>query len=76
MTQRAIEVIVGKLITDEAFRRSFARRPRCTLEELVAQGVALTETEIRALVETRADLWSEVGDQIDPALQKASLKPE
>ena len=59
-----IEMIVGRLVTDEA---------RHTLEQLLAEGLSLTETEIRALIGTRPGLWSEMGDQIDPHLQKADL---
>ena len=76
MSQRAIEVIVGRLVTDEAFRMTFLRDPRRVLDDLIAQGLSLTETEIRALVETRASLWAEVGEQIDPDLQKASLSAD
>ena len=73
MSQRAVEVIVGRLVTDEAFRKAFERDPRHTLEQMLAQGISLTETEIRALVGTRPGLWGEMGDQIDPHLQKADL---
>jgi hypothetical protein len=74
MSQRAIEVIVGRLVTDEEFRQAFVREPRGTLEMLVAQGVSLTATEIRALIATRATLWAEIGEQIAPDLQKACLR--
>jgi hypothetical protein len=76
VSQRAIEIIVGRLVTDEAFRKAFERDPRHTLEQLLAQGVGLTETEIVALIETRPTLWAEMGDQIDPHLQKADLRSE
>jgi hypothetical protein len=75
MSQRAIEVIVGRLVTDEGFRQAFARRPRQALEALIAQGLSLTETEIRALTGTRLSLWAELGEQIAPELQKANLRP-
>jgi hypothetical protein len=76
MSQRAIELIVGRLVTDEAFRRRFLRDPRRVLDELIAEGTSLTEIEMRALIGTRAALWTEVGEQIDPDLQKASLRVE
>jgi hypothetical protein len=76
VSQRAIETIVGRLVTDEAFRKAFEQNPRHTLEELLAQGVGLTETEISALIGTRLTLWAEVGDQIDPHLQKADLRSD
>jgi hypothetical protein len=40
----------------------------------VLQGLSVTETELRALIGTRIELWAEVGKQIDPDLQKASLR--
>ena len=46
------------------------------VDGLVADGMSLTDIEIRALVGTRAALWTEVGEQIDPNLQKASLSTE
>jgi hypothetical protein len=76
VSQRAIEIIAGRLVTDEAFRKAFERDPRHTLELLLAQGVVLTETEISALIGTRATLWAEMGEQIDPHLQKADLRSE
>ena len=74
MSHRAIEVIIGRLVTDEAFRKVFERDPRHTLEQVLAHGVSLTATEIEALVGTRRTLWAEMGDQIDPRLQKADLR--
>ena len=74
MSQRAIEIIVGRLVTDEAFRKAFERGPRQALEQMLAQGLGLTETEIGALIGTRLSLWAEMGDQIDPHLQKADLR--
>lgn len=74
MSQRAIEVIVGRLVTDEAFRTSFERDPLHALEELAMQGVCLTEIEIAALIGTRASLWGETGEQIHPHLHKANLR--
>lgn len=74
MSQRAVEMVVGRLVTDEAFRHAFVQQPRQVLDQLVAQGLSLTDTEIRALTRTRAGLWAETGEQLDPDLQKASLK--
>ena len=76
MSHRAIEVIVGRLVTDEAFRKAFERDPRGTLEQVLEHGVSLTASEIDALVATRRTLWAETGDQIDPHLQKADLRPD
>ena len=75
MTQRSIETIVGKLITDEEFRRDFQRDPVQALRSLIERGGAdLTRAEMLALVEMDAAFWERVADEVDPRLQKASLK--
>ena len=74
MSQRSIEIVVGRLVTDEAFREAFSRDPRGTLEELAGHGIALTDVEVRALLGTHRALWARVADELDPRLQKASLR--
>jgi hypothetical protein len=73
VSQRSIEVVVGRLVTDEAFRDAFLRDPQRTLEAVVESGLALTDLEVRAVIGTQAALWSSVADALDPRLQKASL---
>ena len=72
--QRSIEVLIGRLITDEDFRRLFLTDPRSVLESAADWGLSLSQSEIAALIATRTHLWDEVADQIDPRLQKASLR--
>ena len=74
MTQRSIETVIGRLVTDEEFRAMFALDPYRALEELLARGTDLSYAEIAALVATDGTLWSRVAEQVDPRLQKASLK--
>ena len=74
MAQRSIEILVGRLITDEAFRIAFIENRTDTLRGFIESGHELTDLEIAALNHTRADLWVLVADQIDPRLQKASLQ--
>jgi hypothetical protein len=73
MAQRSIEILVGRLITDEAFRIAFLENRIDTLRGFIESGHELTDLEIAALNHTRADLWVLVADQIDPRLQKASF---
>jgi hypothetical protein len=72
--QRSIEILIGRLITDEDFRRAFQDDPRGTLEVAGEWGLALSPLEIRALLSTDQTLWDRVADQIDDRLQKASLR--
>ena len=74
MAQRSIEVLVGRLITDEAFRIAFLENRTDTLRGFIESGHELTDLEIAALNQTEADLWVLVADQIDPRLQKASFQ--
>jgi hypothetical protein len=74
VAQRSIEILIGRLITDEAFRIAFLRNRAETLRGFIESGHELTELEICALDHTRQDLWVLVADQIDPRLQKASLR--
>lgn len=74
MAQRIIEILIGRLITDEAFRAEFLGDPEKTLIDLREGGLSLSSTEIAALMSTDRDLWARAADQIDPRLQKASFK--
>jgi hypothetical protein len=74
VTQRSIEVVIGRLVTDEEFRQTFASDPQRALGELLERGTRLTPTEIAALVATDSTMWGRIAEQIDPRLQKASLK--
>jgi hypothetical protein len=73
VTQRVIEAVIGRLITDEAFRAAFLMDPHKTLAELVERGLHLTHGEVAALVDTDSALWEQVAERIDSRLQKANL---
>jgi hypothetical protein len=74
MSQRTVERVVGRLITDEEFRLEFTRRPAQILAALVEQGWELTAIEVDALVQTDTRLWSDGARRINPRLQRSSLK--
>ena len=74
--QRSIEIIIGRLVTDEDFRRAFLRDPRGTLAAAVEWGLALSPLEIRALLATEPSLWDRVADHVDGRLQRASRSSE
>jgi hypothetical protein len=76
LAQRIIEMLIGRLITDEQFRSEFIHDPESTLSTLCDRGLELSRTEIAALVSTDPTLWARTADAIDPRLQKASLKNE
>lgn len=68
-----VEMLIGRLITDEQFRTDFLNSPEQTLLGLCDQGLALSRTEIAALVNTDPQLWVRAAEAIDPRLQKASF---
>ena len=74
MAQRIVEMVIGRLITDEQFRAEFLGAPERTLNELCERGFELSETERRALIMTDRNLWSRVAEAIDPRLEKASFR--
>ena len=74
VTQRSIEMVIGRLVTDEEFRDTFAKDPHQALVDLLERGMHLTVTEIAALVATDSALWAMVAEQVDPRLQKVSMK--
>jgi hypothetical protein len=67
-------MVIGRLVTDDAFRETFLRDPHRALALLLESGTHLTQVEIAALVATDRALWDRFADQVDPRLQKASLK--
>ena len=74
MSQRNVELLVGRLVTDEDFRRDFLRDANEAIERLRAQGFDLTDAEVKALVETDKNLWPDLVERLDPRLHKASLR--
>ncbi len=73
MAQRSIEILLGRLITDEAFRAAFLRDPAGVLRSFIDSGHELTAVEVLAVRNTRPGLWGIVAEEIDPRLQKARL---
>lgn len=74
MSQRSIEIVIGRLLTDEEFRDTFVKDPQRVLLDLHDRGTHLTPLEIAALASMDASLWVSGADQIDPRLQKVSLR--
>jgi hypothetical protein len=74
MSQRTIERVIGRLLTDDELRHKFTRSPRRTLAELGEQGWELSRLEVEALLTMDVRLWSDVAARIDPRIQRCSLK--
>jgi hypothetical protein len=76
MSQKAVQLLIGQLLTDEEVRERFSRAPAETLRQLREHGVELTGAEIDALLGTDLRLWSSTAKRIDRRLQRCSLRSE
>ncbi len=74
MSQDNVEKIIGRLATDEEFRRRFAEDPEAALEGAVARGAELTCCERRALAGIDPARVERFAEAIDPRLQKIDLR--
>ena len=74
MSQRNVEMLIGRLLTDEEMRRQFVRMPARAIEDFCRQGWELTNGEMEALAATDATVWSELASRIPSRLQRCSLK--
>lgn len=76
MSQRNVELLIGRLLTDEDLRRRFMRKPSCALEEFQRQGWELSPGEVDAIAGAEVTMWSELALRIPSRLQRCSLKKE
>ena len=74
MGQRSVEILIGRLVTDEELRQRFIAEPRETIRLVRQSGLELTAAEIDALLASPVALWERLAALLDPRLQKASLK--
>ncbi|HKC56317.1 MAG TPA: Os1348 family NHLP clan protein [Vicinamibacterales bacterium] len=74
MSQKTVQLLIGRLLTDEDFRTLFIEQPVETLLALRDQGFDLTKDEIEALVETDRKIWPSMARRIHPRLQSSSLR--
>jgi hypothetical protein len=74
MSQRSVERVIGRLVTDEGFRRRFAEAPESALRETIGCGLELTACEMQALVAIDARVVARFAEAIDPRLQKTDIQ--
>jgi hypothetical protein len=70
MAQKNVQLIVGRILTDEEFRSDFLERPIAILASLRDRGFELTNIEVDALARTDARLWQCGAEWIDPRIQR------
>lgn len=76
MSQRNVERVIGRLVTDEGFRRRFAADPSEVLQEMMETGCELTCLEQRAIASIDPDVAGRFADMIDPRIQKVNANGE
>jgi hypothetical protein len=76
MTHRGVEIVLGRLATDEALRRRFRQAPATVLSELTALGIELSPVELGSLESLDAAAMHRFAQTLDPRLQKAVLMAE
>lgn len=74
MSQRSVEQVIGKLATDEEFRRRFEEDRGAALADLIAAGHQLTPVEQRAILDLDFSACRHFANCLDPRIQKISLK--
>jgi hypothetical protein len=75
VAQRFVEMLIGRLMTDEQLRDQFLRDAKRLLQSLLEGGLELSRTEMSALIETDRPIWARTAGAIDPRLQKVNLEP-
>jgi hypothetical protein len=73
MSQKCVEVVIGRLATDETLRTQFLADPARTLDCLREAGVDLNPGEIAALLEMPLEAWPAMADWVHPRLQKIAM---
>lgn len=73
MSQRNVEKVIGRLVTDEGFRRRFAEDRDAMVQEILDHGLDLNPCERRALLALDPQRIAQFAEQLDPCIQKVEL---
>jgi hypothetical protein len=73
MSQRSVEILLGKLVTDEEIRQRFREDPEVVFAAVRSLGLELSAVEAEALGALEAGALDGLASALDPRLQKASL---
>jgi hypothetical protein len=76
MSHKSVEAVIGKLATDEGFRRQFLGNALAALDELQQRGIELTPVEIQALAALDPEAVNAFAGNIDGRLQKVDCTPD
>jgi len=74
MSQKTVQFVIGRLLTEEDLRSRFVERARETLDELREQGYEMTEDEVDAIVRSDPALWRSASRRIHPRLHRSRFR--
>lgn len=74
MSQKSVEIVIGRLITDQSLRTDFCVDPVRILRAMEMNGLELNPAEFAALVDMPLAAWVTMAAWIHPRLQKVALK--
>jgi hypothetical protein len=72
MSHRGVEIVLGRLATDESIRRRFREAPAQALRDLLDSGIELSQVERSALESLDAAALQDFARTLDSRLQKAA----
>jgi hypothetical protein len=73
MSQRSVEIVIGRLASDESLRNRFLSDPSGTLRSLSEAGLDLNPVELEALIQMPSESWAQMAGWVHPRLQKIEL---
>jgi hypothetical protein len=76
MTQKNVEMVIGRLVTDADFRRRFARDPEGALASLKESGVELNRVETEELLAIDPRKFEVLDPVVSSRLQRAGFAPD
>jgi hypothetical protein len=76
MSQRHVELLIGRLLTDEELRDEFTRAPFETLAAFCQKGWELSRGEIDAFTQTDVGFWTVVAERLPSRLRRSSFRIE
>jgi hypothetical protein len=71
MSQKAVEGLLGRLLTDPAFRRWFYSEPAVSC---LREGLDVTSRELEAILVVDEVQFEEFGKQLDPRIVRAAVR--
>src|SRR5262249_27519554 len=76
MSQKSVEIVIGRLATDEALRARFLRDPASTLRALRETGLELNPGETEAPLQMTPVFLGTLATGVHPRLQKIDRKDD